>query len=178
MIAGLSHKKKNRLLGIASLFLLLAIYRLGIKNTLNARQEYAALNEKAGMLDRMPAESSQMEKELAAIETGIKRYGQDSSEHQQQLLDLLTQYCQENRTVLREFPQTIISENGDLQVETNHFVIQGGFHELLLLVYTLEQKQRIGRIASVQYQLRKETKTKTTVLTATVYLQNIKKKTT
>ncbi|MGZ4058661.1 MAG: hypothetical protein ACXVPU_06530, partial [Bacteroidia bacterium] len=93
------------------------------------------------------------------------------------LLELITGYCQVNNTVLREFPKTIIFEKGDILIETNRFVVQGSFQSLLNLIYTLEQKSKIGKVASVEYQIKKEIKDKKILLTASIFLQNIKKKT-
>ncbi|MFL5763633.1 MAG: hypothetical protein ACJ77K_06795 [Bacteroidia bacterium] len=173
----MSYKKKSRLLLIGAGLILLIVYRFGISNTLDLRRMYDDQSKKAEEISQMPAEEQRLKKEVAVMEAGVRNYVQDSSEHQQQLLDLLAAYCQSHETVLREFPKTIVAENGELQVETNRFVVQGSFQALLQLVYSLEQKHRIGRVGSVCYQLVKEIKTKKMVLTATVYLQNIKKKT-
>ena len=55
-------------------------------------------------------------------------------------------------------------------------MIGGNFSTLINLVYLLEQKYNLGKIASVNYQLKKDFKTKEMQLTATIFLQNIKKK--
>ncbi len=94
---------------------------------------------------------------------------------QQQLLGIVTDYCQKRDVVLREFPKTIQKTQEDYLVETNIFTVEGDFIKLLELVYLLEQKSRIGKIASVNFLSKKDFKTKSLALTATIYLQNVKK---
>ena len=94
---------------------------------------------------------------------------------QQALLNVIANYCRDNKTVLREFPKAISKEKNDFVVETNFFTVEGDFVKLLSLVYLLEQKERIGRIASVFFQSKRDVRTKALSLSATIYVQNVKK---
>ena len=93
----------------------------------------------------------------------------------QELLEFVTNYCQTNRAVLREFPETILADQGNLLIENNWFVVEGEFSTLINLVYTLEQKVKLGKVTSARYQLKKDLKSKQMALTTTIYIQNVKK---
>jgi len=93
----------------------------------------------------------------------------------QTLLELVTNYCKNNHAVLREFPETNTNNQEGLMIETNRFVVEGNFSALLNLVYLLEQKNKLGKISSAVYQVKKDFKTKNKMLIVTIYLQNVKK---
>lgn len=52
--------------------------------------------------------------------------------------------------------------------------MEGTFHKLLRLVYELEQKHRVGRIAGVKFFSEENRKTKELRLQAQIYVQNFK----
>ncbi len=161
---------------IASVLLVILVYNFAIKKTILARTDSNNAEKQLQIAANAPAMAVQLEKELMQMDTKIGadvRKGNNSGE---ELLDLLTNYCQSNNAVLREFPQTTLTEQDKLTIETNLFIIEGDFSSLIKLVYTLEQKIKLGKVASVRYQLKKDPKSKKMALTARVYLQNVKKK--
>lgn len=176
MFENLTYKRKNGLLAVTSILLLLVVYSLGINKTIKAHHEYSESEKKMKIAENAPQMAAQLEKELILMDIKLGNQstpGQNTSEN---LLSLITNYCQNNHAVLREFPQTTIANQGDMIIETNQFVVGGSFATILKLVYILEQKHKVGKVASVKYQLKKDFKTKEMLLTATVFIQNIKKK--
>ena len=176
MLNTISYRKKNQLLIAGIVLFLIIIYFFGIKKTITAYQQYQEVNEQMLVAANAPIMAAQLEKKLLVMDAKIGNSDTINDNKAQALLELTTNYCQQNKAVLREFPRTIAIEQGDLTIETNMFVIESDFTTLLKLVYTLEQKEKIGKIASVRYQLKKDFKTKEMALTATIYLQNVKKK--
>jgi hypothetical protein len=172
----LTYKKKNLILLLASILLAYIVYSFGIKKTIAAHSEYTENKNKMEQAANAPAMAEQLEKELIRMDAKIGSRNTEEENLNETLLSLITSYCQSNHAVLREFPQTTINEDGDLSVETNRFIIGGNFFTLINLVYLLEQKYNLGKVVSVNYQLRKDFKTQEMQLTANVFLQNIKKK--
>jgi hypothetical protein len=123
-----------------------------------------------------PEMAAQLEKELIHMDAKIGNHHTKNPNVDEALLSLITDYCQSHHAVLREFPETTYAEDGELEVETNQFMIGGNFATLINLVYLLEQKYNLGKVIAVNYQLKKDFKTKELQLTARVFLQNIKKK--
>ena len=176
MFETITYKKKNVLLIIGTVLSVLFVYTLGIKKTINAYEEYADSKKKMELAANAPVMARQLEKELMQMDVKLGNQNTKERNTDEALLGLLTNYCQNNHAVLREFPQTSIAEQGDMSIETNQFMVGGNFSTLINLVYTLEQKNKLGKVASANYQLKKEFKTKEMVLTSTIFLQNIKKK--
>lgn len=152
------------------------VYSFGVKKTIVAYSEYTGNRDKMEQAANAPAMAEQLEKELIRMDAKIGNHNTREENKNEALLSLITGYCQSNHAVLREFPQTTVNEDGDLSVETNRFTIAGNFSTLINLVYLLEQKYNLGKVASVNYQLKKDFKTQEMQLTANVFLQNIKKK--
>ena len=151
------------------------MYTVALKKTILVRQEYKALEKQLQLAKDAPLKAARLEKQLAELSHFPGDKQKTEINVQQNLLGVISNYCQSNNIVLREFPKTVHAEEKDLQIETNVFVIEGGFSRLLQFVYLLEQKDKIGRIASVQFQTKKDYKTKSLSLTAMIYVQSLKK---
>lgn len=175
MLKDLSYKKKNTLLLAAIAFGLLCVYVLAFKKTIGLVAEVNATETKIEAAKDAPARSAFLQKEIEKLDATIGTQNRPDENSQQSLLELVTDYCKSNNAVLREFPVVTQELKGSFVVETNRFVVEGNFSTLLALVYTLEQKNTPGKIASVEYALKKDAKTREMALTATIYLQNIKK---
>jgi len=87
---------------------------------------------------------------------------------------MVTSYCKDKPLLLKEFPKTVLKETDGFLVELNYFTVEGDFKNLLNLVYTLEQKVKVGKVASVNFMIKENIKTKRNELTATIYIQNLK----
>ena len=157
--------------------MLFFVYELAIKETINMYSTYSDAEKKITLAASAPMLASQLEKKLSQIELKLGNENIKKQNTADALLELTTNYCQNNHAVLREFPKTTITDQGDMTIETNQFVIEGNFSTLINLVYILEQKNKLGKVASVKYQLKKDFKTKEMALTAAIYVQNVKKKT-
>ncbi len=176
MFEEITYKTKNQLLLVVIFLLAIVIYLFAIKKTIGVYQQYTEAKNKMELVTGVPLMINQLEKELKRMDANIGNQNTSGANSDQALLDMLTTYCQTNHAVLREFPQATSSMQGNLVVETNAFVVEGNFTTLLQLVYAMEQKYKVGKLASVRYQLKKDIKTSTMVLTAKIYVQNIKKK--
>lgn len=154
----------------------LLVYSLGIKKTMNAYMAYSDAKKKMELAANAPEKAAQLENKLSEMNAKMGDQGTKEQNTTEALLSLITNYCQNNHAVLREFPQTTMTEAEDMSIETNRFTIGGDFATLVNLAYILEQKNKLGKVASVNYQLKKDFKTKEMMLTASIFLQNIKKK--
>lgn len=176
MLSQLTYKRKNQLLIAVTLLTAYLMYSLAIKKTVLAFTQYNSSKDQIALAVNAPLKAKLLEQELTQINEKIGNQNINGRNTEQALLDLITHYCQNHNLNLREFPQAQLAKQDDLFIETNQFVVEGGFSSLLNMVYLLEQKQKLGKIAGVRYQLKKDIQTKEMALTATVYLQNIKHK--
>ncbi len=175
MFKNLTYKKKNQLLLAGAILFAVMMYSFAIKRTVVVYRECNVLEAQMKLAHDAPLKAAMLERKLAEMDHLPGEQQKGDVNVQQNLLGVITNYCQNNNVILREFPKTIQTEEKDLLVETNVFVIEGGFSKLLQFVYLLEQKNKIGRIASVQFQTKRDYKTKTLSLTAMIYVQSIKK---
>lgn len=175
MFANLTYKKKNQLLIIGAILSFFLIYNLGIKKTILAHDTYEEAQSKIVIASNAPVMVTKLEKELSQIDLKIGSQNNNVIDPAQGLLGLITDYCQSNNIVLREFPASVETEQKNLVIETNQFTVEGNFSKLINLVYILEQKKKLGKVSSVHYQFKKDQKSRELVLTATVYIQNIKR---
>jgi hypothetical protein len=182
MFRNLTYKQKNRALLIAIVLLALVSYRMGLRNTIRVYAGINLLKEQLTLADNAPQKVAGLQARLAGMDQVLGRSQSEwtpsekaDTSVQQTLLGVVTAYCQKNHVALREFPKTIRKIQGEYQVETNFFVVEGGFIKLLELLYLLEQKNRVGKVASVNFITKKDYKTKALNLNAIIYVQNVKK---
>ena len=161
---------KNRLLIISAVLMLFCIYKLAISETLSSMTQCAELEQQVQGLENIPARINDLKKKIRTTQS----YTSNQTGKQKELLEIVSSYCEKEHLVLREFPKVEREIKENLEVETNRFTVQGEFPSLLKLVYDLEQKDQVGRIASVNYRLQKDPKTKSTSLCAEIYVQQIK----
>lgn len=176
MFKNLTYKKKNQLLIAGAALAVFIVYSFAIKKTIIVYEKYSDAEHKIEFATNAPTKASQLEKELAVMDEKIGNQNRNGQNSSQVLLELVTNYCEKNHAILRDFPELTIANKEKLDVETNRFIVEGHFSTLINLVYNLEQKNKLGKVASVRYQLKKDFKTREMALTTTIYLQNIKKK--
>lgn len=175
MFESITYKRKNQLLIGISILLFIIIYFLSIKKTIIAYNEYDKNIELLKMASNAPLLEVQLQKELDAINNKLGSQNQDGEKYSDKLIELITSYCQLNNAILKEFPETELAQKDDLLIETNRFTLAGDYVTLLKFVYLLEQKHKIGKVTSVNYLSKKDFRSNSNILTATIYLQNIKK---
>jgi len=175
MFKNLTYRKKNKWLVVGLILFAFFSYKMAFQNTISVYSDVQKLEAQLRLAQDAPQKVNQLRQQMMSIDHVLGTSQRADTNVQQQLLGIVTDYCQKRDVVLREFPKTIQKTQEDYLVETNIFTVEGDFIKLLELVYLLEQKSRIGKIASVNFLSKKDFKTKSLALTATIYLQNVKK---
>lgn len=175
MFKDLTYKKKNQLLLAGGILFLLFAWFMAFKPTFSLYANCNALELQLSEVADAPIHTAMLQKKLTEMDQMLGNRQLTDTNTQQALLNLITHYCQSNKIVLREFPRTVTKQDNDYTVETNVFTVEGSFSKLLGLAYVLEQKERIGKVASVLFHTRKDVRTKVLSLTASIYIQNVKK---
>ncbi len=175
MFKNLTYELKIRWMLLIAVFAGFIIYSIFIQKTIATANECDVLKKRMALAANAPGEIERINTELATLNSIVGSGKRLETPVREDLLSLLTNFGQNHSIVLREFPPTLVKQDNDLLVETNMFTVEGSYTKLLALVYELEQKKKIGKVSSVIYQTKKDNATKRLVLTATIYLQNIKK---
>ncbi|MBL4653530.1 MAG: hypothetical protein JKY53_11830 [Flavobacteriales bacterium] len=117
----------------------------------------------------------QLEQEIEKADKLLGNSSANFSSFQQELLSIVSQHCKSNKLILRDFPEPKIENKEGFLIETNIFEVSGKFKNLVQLVYLFEQQQKIGKVASVAFQKKKDVVNRSEYLSALVYIQNIRK---
>jgi hypothetical protein len=173
----LSFRNKNKYLLIAAVVFAFMIWSMTIKKTFALVAECKELKSRAELIANAPVEGQVLTKNLQKLDVLLSKGQRAEGNIQQILLSVISGYCQANNVLLREIPKTTITKEKDYLVETNIFVVEGGFRKLLELIYLLEQQNRIGKVASVNFMSRTDSRTGKNILALSIYIQNVKKMT-
>lgn len=175
MFNNYTYKQKNRFLIGAIILLAIVSYNMALKNTIHAYREMKSLEVKSKLANDAPQKVAELNARLINMDYVLGRSQLLDTTAQQTLLGIVTDYCKNKGIILREFPKTVQKKQGEYLVETNSFIVEGSFIKILELLYLLEQKNRVGKVVSSSFVTGKDFKTKTINLTASIYIQNVKK---
>ncbi len=173
LFATLSFKQKNKYLAIGAGVFAVIVYLFAISHTISEYRQVKDLERKVQKAKQSPKQMAVLENRLAFINSKVNPYLIDSTRNQEGILDAVSTFCQKNSLILKEFPKTGYEEQKDITIETNVIVVEGGYTNLLQLIYELEHKNKVGKVSSVSFNSFMDNKRKKQVLTATIYLQNI-----
>lgn len=167
--------KQKYYLSIAGVILAAFLsYNLSFNKTISAIKDHYSLAEKMERLEDAPRKIQKIEHQMKQMEHLL--VDNDSIDIEQRLLEKATVFCQDNRITLMGFPKTKVSEYQNYMILTNEIVFEAPFKKSLQFIYESEQKDRIGKIASVQLVKKQDVKTKQQHLYSHILFQNIKLK--
>jgi hypothetical protein len=170
------YRKKNQFLLIGSILLFIILWFSVFKNTYNLYSECSLFEKQLKIAEQAPQKNKELLKLSDELDTKLKNQQQADTNLQQAILTVVAPFLRENNLVLREFPRPFISLQKGYIIETNTLEIQGAFIPLLKLVYLLEKRSKIGKLVSLKFHAGNDSKIKSYVLMATIYIENIKKK--
>ncbi len=169
----MSSGKKNMFLLLGFVVLLFLCYKYAIKNTVVEINRKERLTSEKVLSDEIPknlAILSQKEKYFDSI-LGKMNMGNTSLENN--LLRIINIETQKNNVSVVDFnkPHVYVSENSHLR--TFQFVLRGSFTSLIKTIYELEQNNSFGEIVSLDFEKKKNYRTRKNYLEVSVLLQNI-----
>src|SRR5579859_7933984 len=175
MLKNLTYQRKFQLLIACSALAFILIYLTTLSKTIDVYKKNKSLSAKLTEASAAPAQFQVLSKKLSSLDAMIQSRQADTSANVHDIiLSFLGNYCKQSNSVLKSFPETFSSAEGEFEIQTHTFSVQGNFISLLKLVYALEQKVRAGKVSSVSFQSSRDPETKRNILISTVYLQNIK----
>lgn len=174
--ASMTYKKRFRWLLIGIVFLLIISYLLAVKKTVLLFRECSSMQEKLESINEAPGNIQIIKNEILQIDGIISAGDSSGADFRQLLLEKAGDFCLTNNITLKEFPASVHEIKNDYSLETNTVVLEGSFVSLLKFTYLLEQKYKIGKVASVDFSTKYDLIAKKNKLTEKIYVQNIKKK--
>ena len=174
MLDRFTYKQRN--IGLLAVFVLAGwlVYSLALSKTIEEANKCSQKIAELAKVENADQRIAGLQADREAIDRVL---GEENRvlDFQQALLEKVSDYCQDNKLVLREFPQPITETENNYLVETSMVVVEGRFDKLLTLVYELEQQDRLGKVAAVEFRTEKARRNQKAKLTAAIYVQNVKK---
>lgn len=174
MLNQLNYKNKTLLVVAASVLFLLLGWNTSISKTLDiysSYQEQLTTLEKAA---KAPEKLRKLNQELSKIESSFGRKNAEFHEFQDALLNLVIPYSNQNKLKIVEINEAQKANEKGYQIQTVSLRVSGSFKAITLLIDEI-QHSSLGRLCSVDYELKKNRKNKTRYLQGTIYIQNFKK---
>lgn len=120
-----------------------------------------------------PSTLTELRNELAQINKQISKLDSNESS-QQRLMAYIGRFASQHDVKVVEIPKTHSQRNKGFTIETNEFKIEGDFQRILPLIYELEYREKLCRVAGTEFKKTIDLHTKREFLVTSLYLQNIK----
>ncbi len=170
----MDYKRRNMYLAAGVVIMLVFSWELSLSKTWVLYTENRMMEEQIAKYKGTPTTVRQLRNELAQINDKISKFDNTTSS-QQQLLDYVSHFAKEGTLKVVEVPKTTWQKNSGFNIETNLFKVEGDYKEVLELIYNMEYKERLCKVAGAEFKKTTDMRTKKEYLMTTLYLQNIKK---
>jgi len=173
MLKNLTYKRKFYLLLTGLVIIYILAYNLSIKETIKLGKEKVKLKNKLSLLVNADEKIKLYEKEINNYEQNLN-YGEEIEwEPEKYLIDIIGTYCNQSGLILNEFPGIHEQQRGKFSVYTYIFTIEGSFHELLELLYKVEDIKIPGTLVSAEFIKNFDKKLNKQRLFLTMYIQRV-----
>lgn len=162
-------KKRYQLLLAGLVIFLLLAYQLAFGKTWALRQDIQRLEAQKQAASTAAQDIQQYQTALAELD----QQQQHPAFSPNLLFDLVTEFCQKEGLDIKAMPAAQVFQEEDLKILHHPIQVAGNYLSMVKLLYELEQVKRLGRIASVQFELLKNYQSRQKELVATIALQNI-----
>ncbi|MEX0288538.1 MAG: hypothetical protein AB3N14_05465 [Flavobacteriaceae bacterium] len=165
-------KTKILLAAIALMFWL--AYQFSIKNTLTARAEYNMLSARTELLKDTPRQLSMLKQKESYYDSILQQMDLGGTSLQNNLLRVLNQAAEKHNLKVMDFNKPHVFQADNNSLYTYSFDLKGGYNNILKTIYTLEQKGNFGDVVYVDFEKKKNYRTRRNSLTAKVFVQQVK----
>ncbi|HNU34434.1 MAG TPA: hypothetical protein PKN75_12680 [Bacteroidia bacterium] len=168
--------KNRKIILIGSLVLLFYVsWKLAISKTIDEIRLNKEYEARLNGINDLPNEIVELKKYLADNEKSEYLLVESDTDATKRILDVVTRFCDGNSLLLSSFDKVNKTQINDLILLTQTFKVEGGYNSLLKLIYHLEKQEVTGKVSSVKFFKTKNFHSSREALSATVYIQNVKK---
>ncbi|MEM7379887.1 MAG: hypothetical protein AAF361_01670 [Bacteroidota bacterium] len=166
-------RMKIKLLCGGIVLMLLLCYQFAIKNTLVLKGRYNQLSSGVTALEDTPRQLSLLMQKSVYYDSILGEMDLGNTSLQNNLLRKLQQESEIQNVQVMDFnpPHSFFNETNELL--TYSFDLKGSYNGMLRSLYTLEQKGNFGQIIHLDFEKKRNYRTKKQALTARVLLQQI-----
>ncbi|SNR63013.1 hypothetical protein SAMN04488009_2841 [Maribacter sedimenticola] len=163
--------KKNKLLLLSIGILLIASYYLAIKNTFQLKNEYSILKRKSEQFKNIPLKLGILNQKKVFYDSILDKMDLNDTSIQNNLIRTINQEAKKYSVKVMDLnpPHQFQLEN---TIEyTYSFDLDGNFTDILKILYELEKRGNFGEIIHLEFDKKKNYKTGSNHLNASVLLQ-------
>ena len=171
MFSRFTYKQKTGLLISASLLLLFVGYKIAITPTLGLLSKIDALETKIEKAKTANYDISTAVKNIAVLKRKVGKTSPSFEAFQEDLLNSVVPFAEENKIKISKIKLPHKASKNNYEIQTLQIECKASFKALTQLLDHI-QRENIGRVCSVNYELRKNHKLKRRFLYATFYVQN------
>jgi len=152
----------------------IVVYNVALSNTIDLAINNSELRAQITKNQDAPKQIVIVSQKIKKIEQLVGERGSEKVDIHQVLLAAVTGYVQEKGMILKDFPQPYVTTANGYVTKTAQLTVEGDFIALLKLIYFLENDYNVGKVVAVDFDTKKELRTRKRKLNATIYLQNVK----
>jgi len=167
------YKQKLKMLGVASIVLLMICFRFSISATIAEYRQYQEHTADRNGENNSTYSLQLLESKENFLTNKLSRFVLDTVDNAKNLLAITGDYCNQKNVILKEYKPELITFKDSLKVFTRNITVEGSFLDCLELVRTLEQKYNTGRVSSVLFKSYEDPASSKTFLTCTILIQNL-----
>ena len=175
MLKNLTYTHRCYILLSGFVVFLIILYHLSIVETINVAETINEKNQKLIWLKDKEQELPFLKKQMEEMELANNKL--DSVSARDKLTNGISEFADNNNCIVTEIPKSFIYTNSSMHVQTNSFTVNGSFHNLLSLLYTMETKFNfVAKIMSAKFTTSTEITTKKKKLYLTFITQSYDQK--
>ncbi len=169
MFSSLKYRQKLQYTVLGLCLLLILAYFFSFSRTYEA---YQLAQHQAQQLQNVQKASVEIPQLMQQLQT-LNQTATTEQFSQGLLFEKVSQFCADNQLDITEYAPPSHYQQDKIHIVTNKITVQGNFKAITRLVYAMEQTWRLGKVASVQYDLKQDRQTKKQYLEGVIFLQNL-----
>src|SRR5690606_24465287 len=168
----MNSETKNVILVISYAVLLALCYKLAISKTLEYRKSYIELQKEQLVYKDTPEKLSLLKIKEHYFDSILMRNNLKLSSFQNNLLKTISSISDTTYLKVVNFEEPHITTQNDMVVKTYEFIIEGGYNNILNLIYQLELKGNFGEVINLNIEKKKNYRTNKEYLETKVLLKS------
>lgn len=166
--------KKNRLLILGIILMVMISYQFAIKNTMETYGAYIQNQKEKELVGNVPKQLALLTQKERVLNKKLQEQNVEGSSVQSNLLKFLNRQAQLNSVNVIAFnaPHSVTEETKIL--DTYIFDLEGNYTDILKTINALENSGAFGAVVHLQIEKLKNYRSKRTYLQATVFLEQVK----
>ncbi|MEK6152019.1 hypothetical protein WIW50_02100 [Flavobacteriaceae bacterium 3-367] len=164
---------RNNISLVGIVLVLFLCYKFAIAETIALGREYNNLKNEEVLFKDIPVQLSVLKSKEQHYDSVLKKMNLGNTSLENNLLRALNGQVEKHGLKLLDFNEPHAFQDGENQLNTFHFSLEGNFTDILSTVHTLEQKGNFGALVHLDFQTKRNYRANKNYLVATVLMQYV-----